>query len=321
MIQRRTILGALAMAAGCAAAFGPAAALAQEKIAVAAGQRGFWDSMVVPYGVEAGIFKKHGLEVSVTWTQGGAETLQAVITGSTDYALTNGIEGVLSAYVKGAPLRIVMSQSRGAGDIFYYVKSDSPLKSLKDAEGKTLGFSRAGSFSHAVASALAARAGIKAKLVSTGGLPATRTQVMSGQIDIGWGVPPFLLDQVKAGQVRIIAEGNELKDYDDISVRVNVTTVDFLKKRPAAAAAFAKAYAESVEWMYANMDQSLAWFARDNKVSMEIARDTMKFYPKDKLTPFPVAGVEKSVAESVAHKRLEKPLTAEQIKELVAETR
>ncbi len=72
-------------------------AVAQEKIKVAIGQRQVWDSQVVPLGVEAGIFKKHGLEVDITWTAGGAETLQAVLTGSVDYALTNGVEGVLAA--------------------------------------------------------------------------------------------------------------------------------------------------------------------------------------------------------------------------------
>jgi NitT/TauT family transport system substrate-binding protein len=125
MLTRRLMM--LAAALACAA---PGAAAAQEKIAVAIGQRTVWDSMIVPIGDAEGIFKKHGIELSITFTAGGAETLQALITGSVDYALTNGVEGVLSAYAKGAPVRIVSSQSRGAGDIFWYVKADSPIKTL-----------------------------------------------------------------------------------------------------------------------------------------------------------------------------------------------
>ena len=106
MTVRTTILLAAALAAS---AFATTAA-AQEKIKAAIGQRQVWDSQVIPLGIEAGIFKKHGLEVDITWTAGGAETLQAVLTGSVDYALTNGVEGVLAAYAKGAAVRIIGSE-------------------------------------------------------------------------------------------------------------------------------------------------------------------------------------------------------------------
>jgi NitT/TauT family transport system substrate-binding protein len=313
MLSRRSAL-ALALIAAAGAAD---VAAAQEKITLAIGQRGFWDSMVVPYGVEAGVFKKHGLEVNIVWTRGGSETLQAALSGSADYALTNGTVGVLAAYAKGAPVRIVSSQSRGAGDIFFYVKADSQLKTLKDAAGKTMGFSRPGSSSNAIALALAKLYGVDVKLVPAGGPADTRTQVMSGQIDIGWSVPPLALDLVKSGQARILVRGSELKELEDVSVRVNVTTADFLKKRPKVAEAFMKAYAETVDWMYANPDKVLAWFARDNKIAVEVARETMTFYPKRRLAPYPVSGLDKEIAEAVQHKRLSKPLTAEQVKELV----
>jgi NitT/TauT family transport system substrate-binding protein len=317
MLTRRRMMTAALLAAGAGALAGAEIAAAQEKITLAIGQRGFWDSMVVPYGVEAGIFKKHGLEVSIVWTRGGSETLQAALSGSADYALTNGTVGVLAAYAKGAPVRIVSSQSRGSGDIFWYVKADSPIKSLKDADGKSMGFSRPGASSHAIALALAKQFGVNPRLVPTGGLPDTRTQVMSGQIDLGWGVPPHMLDLAKAGQVRIVVRGSELKELANVSVRVNVTTADFLAKRPKVAEAFMKAYAESVEWMYANMDKTLEWFARDNKVPLDVAKEASTFYPKERMVPYPISGLDHEIAEAVQHKRLDKPLTPEQIKELV----
>ncbi len=168
MTVRKALLFAPLLAASAIAAAG--AAFAQEKIKAAIGQRQVWDSQVTPLGIEAGIFKKHGLEVDITWTAGGAETLQAVLTGSVDYALTNGVEGVLAAYAKGAPVRIVSSEMRGAGDIYWYVKADSPIKSLKDAEGKTMTFSRPGSSSHLTAQQLAAKVGVAPKFVSTGAI-------------------------------------------------------------------------------------------------------------------------------------------------------
>jgi NitT/TauT family transport system substrate-binding protein len=294
-------------------------AVAQEKIKVAIGQRQVWDSQVVPLGVEAGIFKKHGLEVDITWTAGGAETLQAVLTGSVDYALTNGVEGVLAAYAKGAPVRIIGSEMRGAGDIYWYVKADSPIKSLKDADGKTMTFSRPGSSSHLTAQQIAAKAGVTPKFVSTGAMPATRTQLVSGQIDIAWAAVPFALDAIKKGEFRIVARGGELTELNNVSIRVNVTTDKFLKERPKAAQAFSRAYAESVDWMYANVDKSAAYWSNLTKVSPEIAREGIGFYPKERMVPWPISGLNHSIAEAVKSKRLEKPLTPEQIKELVVE--
>jgi NitT/TauT family transport system substrate-binding protein len=312
MTPRRSLLLALGLLA-CATA--PAAAA--ENLRLAIGQKGFWDAMVVPAGVEAGIFKKHNLEVEITWTAGGSETLQAVITGSADYALTNGTTGVLSAFEKGAPVRIVSSESRGTADAFWYVKADSPIKSLKDAAGKTMAFSRPGSSTHFMATQLAKKAGADIKLVPAGGLPATKTQVMSGQIDIGWAVPPFLLEDVTAGRARIVARGAELTQFKNDSIRVNVANADFLKRRPQAAKAFDAAYAETIDWMYANLDKFLAMYARENKISMDVARAAAEFYPKENMTPYPVGGIGNLMKEALANRQLSKPLTPEQIKELV----
>ena len=302
------VLGALATTAA-----------AQEKIKVAIGQRQVWDSQVIPLGIEAGIFKKQGLEIDITWTAGGAETLQAALTGSVDYALTNGVEGVLAAYAKGAPVRIIGPEMRGAGDIYWYVKADSPIKTLKDADGKTMTFSRPGSSSHLTAQQIAAKMGVTPKFISTGAMPATRTQLVSGQIDIAWAAVPFALDAIKKGEFRIVARGSELTELNNVSIRVNVTTAAFLKDRAKAAQAFSRAYKESVDSMYANVDKSAAYWADITKITPETAKEGIGFYPKERLEPWPISGLDHSIAEAVKSKRLEKPLTPEQIKELVVE--
>ncbi len=317
MTVGKTLLFALVLAASALAT--GATAVAQEKIKVAIGQRQVWDSQVIPLGIEAGIWKKHGLEVDITWTAGGAETLQAALTGSVDYALTNGVEGVLAAYAKGAPVRIIGSEMRGAGDIYWYVKADSPIKSLKDADGKTMTFSRPGSSSHLTAQQIAGKLGVKPKFVSTGAMPATRTQLVSGQIDIAWAAVPFALDAIKKGEFRIVARGSELTELNNVSIRVNVTTEKFLKERPKAAQAFNRAYKESLDWMYANIDKAAAYWANVAKISPEIAKEGISFYSKERMEPWPISGLDHSIAEAVKSKRLEKPLTAAQIKELVVE--
>ena len=121
------------------------AALADDTVKLAIGQRGNWDTSVSEVGQRMGIFKKHGLVLEIVYTQGAGETQQAVISGSVDLGIAAGVMGVMSAYSKGAPVRVISAETTGAGDLYWYVKADSPIKSLKDTAGKGLAYSTNGS--------------------------------------------------------------------------------------------------------------------------------------------------------------------------------
>ena len=108
----------LALAATLVA--GPAVA---DDLKLAVGQRGNWDTSIAEMGQRAGIFKKHGLELELLYTQGGGETQQAVLSRSVDIGVAVGTLGVLGVAAKGAPLRIIAGEMTGAGDLFWYVPS------------------------------------------------------------------------------------------------------------------------------------------------------------------------------------------------------
>lgn len=294
------LLGLLSLSPGVFAA---------DKVRLAIGQKGLWDTLIVHQGLEQGIFQKAGLDIDATWTRGGAETLQAIITGSADFALANGVTGVLGAYQKGAPVRIVSAQMTGAGDLFWYVKAESPIKSMKDMNGKTMGYSRPGSSTHLVALALAHAAGVKPTIVSSGDAPGTRVQVMSGQIDAGWSAPPNNLELVTEGKVRILARGSDVKSLNDQTVRVNAANLKFLTEKRDVARRFMKAYADTVDWMYRNPDAAIAFFAKFNQVSPDVAKQSATFYSKHSLALAPVAGLQLSIDQALEYKSLDKPMT------------
>src|ERR687890_313347 len=115
----------LAFAATAASAIACAApARAQDTLKLAIGQRGNWENAMPELGQKAGIFKKHGLNLEILYTQGGGETQQAVISGSVDIGVAAGIMGVLGAYSKGAPIRVIGAETTGANDLYWYVKAD-----------------------------------------------------------------------------------------------------------------------------------------------------------------------------------------------------
>src|SRR5262249_3719905 len=155
----------------------------------------------------AGIFKKHGLELEIVYTQGAGETQQAVISGSVDLGIAAGAMGVLGACSKGAPARGIGAETTGPSDLSSHVAAESHISSLKDTEGKTLAYSTNGSSTHGIVTAFMKQYNLKAKPTAVGGPPANLTAVMSGQIDVGWAAPPFGLDQVDQKQIRIIATG------------------------------------------------------------------------------------------------------------------
>jgi ABC-type nitrate/sulfonate/bicarbonate transport system substrate-binding protein len=316
--MRTTRRGLLSLTvAGAFAAVVPFAAQAADKVVAAIGQKGNWDTMITEQGIEQGFFKDEGIDVEITYTRGGSETLQAVITNSAQFAFANGLLGVLGAYAKGAPIRIVAAEMTGAPDMFWYAKADSPINSIKDAEGKTMGFSRPGSSTNMVALKLSAGAGVKPKLTPTGGISDTRTQVMSGQVDLGWSVPPFNLDLVKKGEIKIVVRGADDPSLAKQTIRVNVVNADFLKDHRDVVERFMRAYAKALDFMYEKQDAALKFYAEFNKLDMEVAKDSLAFFPRSALAMKPIAGLDQSIKEAVEFKNLEKPLTDDQVKELL----
>jgi NitT/TauT family transport system substrate-binding protein len=310
--------------AALAVALAGGTAAAAEKLTVSIGQRGGWDTWIIPIGVQTGIFSKHGLEIVPLWTAGGGDTLNPALIGAAEYAVGPPVPVVLAAHEKGAAVRILGNQMRGARDIFWYVKADSPIKSLKDADGKSVSFSRAGSATQVVIMAMVDRYGIKPNLTATGTVPATRTQVMTGQVEVGWGQASQLLDMFSGPQpqARIIARGGELTDYNDITLRAVSANADFLKARPKAAKAFDAAYQESVDWIYANIDQALAIFCKEFDLPIgEMRERVTSFYPKSAVSLYPLTGIDRQVQEALQYKSITRAPTEAELKELVVDTR
>ena len=307
--------GVIAVLAALAAGAQPA--FAQDTLKIAVGQRGNWDTSVSELGQRAGIFKKHGLTLEILYTQGGGETQQAVISGSVDIGVAAGIMGVLSAFSKGAPVRVIGAETTGAADLFWYVRADSPIKNLKETDGKTIAYSTNGSSTHGVVNAYIKENDLKAKPVATGGPPATLTQVMSGQIDVGWSAPPFGLDLLDQGKIRIIATGNDAVAFKGQTVRLLITNVQTLQTKKDALNRYMKAYRETVDWMYSD-PAAIKAYAEFVGIPEPLAkRSRDDFFPKAALDPDKIVGLETIIPDAVTLKYTAAPLTKEQLAELI----
>jgi NitT/TauT family transport system substrate-binding protein len=295
------LVGAISLAA--------AETAAAETLKVAVAQRGFWNSTFVDVALKQGYFKEAGLDIEILYTEGGASTLTPVIAGSIDIAMTNGTLGVVAAYAKGMPVKIISAEATGAPDAFWYARPESGIKSLADTSGKTVAFSSPGSSTNLILLQLVNQAKVSPKLVATGGAPGTLTQVMSGQIDVGWSVPPFVLQQLVDGKLAIIARGSDVAALAQQTIRVNVANANALKQKRDAFVRYIKALSRAIDWAYSAPD-AIDNYAEIAKVPRALAQRTRdEFYPRESLQLAEVKGLDVTLKQALEFKYITSPLS------------
>jgi NitT/TauT family transport system substrate-binding protein len=319
---RKAIMGCrdrlLAVVALLVALAAPDAVRAEDTLKLAVGQKGFWDTSVPEFGQRMGFFEAEGLKLDILYTQGGAETERAVFAGSVDLGIANGLLGVLGGAAKGVPVKVISAEFTGVSDLFWYARSESGIAGLKDAAGKTMGFSSPGSSTNLVLDLLVRQAGVPIKPVPVGAAPASLTQVMSGQIDIGWSAAPFAFDEIDAGKIRIVARGTDVKELAGETVRVQIAPTSVVEHKRDQLVRFQRASQKTIDWMYKD-DKAIAWFAEGAHVTADQARRAVaEFYPKPAMRLGAVAGLDLAIQQAIDAKRLTAPLTREQIDTLMA---
>ncbi len=302
LFLKRTIVAAACLAAVLGSIFA-SAAQAQDKLKVAISQRGFWDSSFLEFAQKEGMFKKAGLDVEFFYTEGGGQTLQVITSGSVDVAMSNGLLGSIGAYSKKAPIRVISAQMTGAHELFWYVRAESKIRSLKDAtEKNTIAFSSPGSSSNLILLELLRQAGSKARPTATGGLPGTLTSVMTGQIDIGWAVPPFALRERQDKKIIIIAQAREAVALRNQTIRVNIANVNALKTKRDAITRLMRVYHEAIEWAYSN-PKAIDYFAEFSKAPRDIAAQAVKeFFPKEALQIGEIRELDRTLRDAAQYK-------------------
>jgi NitT/TauT family transport system substrate-binding protein len=313
MMKRLALWGVAALAV-----LAPAIASAQDALKVAIGQINNWENQAPTLGQDAGIFKKHGLVLENFGTAGAGETLQPVISGSADLGAGVGVAGVMRAFSRGAPVRVLLPAFTGTGDLYWYVKADSAIKSLKDATAaNTIAYSTSGSSSNNLVIAFVEELGTKARPTATGSPPGTLTAVMSGQIDIGWAAPPFGLKEIEEDKIRIVARGSDVPSLRNQTVRTIIVNADALKTKKDAIMRFVDAYREAVDWMYSD-PMAVKMYADKIKSSEDLVKKSIhEFHPKEALQTDEMKDVDGIQRDAVKLKFIDRPLTKDQLAEFL----
>ena len=291
------------------------AAAARTKIIVVVPHRIFFTVAVPVYiAQEKGYYRDANLDVDAVFTRGGGENVQAVVSGDAQIGLGTGTIAVISAFVKKAPVKITAAEITGL-DAFWYVQSNSPMRNLDDLAGKKIAYSRPGSSTHMGALAIAdmiKSKGLKAAdPVSLGGVPEVYTAVRTNQADAGWSVPPFQLDRVEKGELRVVIKGDQIASLREITPRVHFVNTEFAAKNPEAVRGFFRAQQRALDYMFANKeDTAKIWIRRaEMKYPESAILGTWDFYNRAAMALKPVRGLRATIEDGIKNKFLNAPLT------------
>lgn len=314
----RALSSALVLSLALLAPIDEAAAQARDKVRLIISTSESFELFAPEQALAEGYFAKENLDVSIIYGDGGAATMQTIITGSQDIVTGVGGTSVLAAYTKGAPVKVIGNGKRGPGPVVWYVRMDSPIKSLKDMEGKTMVFSRPGATTHIAAQYILKETGIKAKLVSVGGSAASRTQVMSGQIDTGWTIPPAGFDLVLRNEVRIIASADaDAAGLRNVPIRVTAANAAWLEKNRDVAKRFVRAMWKGVVFNHTGGDAPIRRYAEKWKIDFEIAKKAPEFLTLESQAPHQLGDLDLLMQLALEDKMINAPLTPEQRRNLV----
>lgn len=311
------MLGLAAVVAAAAALWAPADAADALKVTIS--HKTSWDAVPCLIAQDKGFFKEQNLDVSFIAAAGGAETVQTVATGTVQIVANASVHAAIAAYAKGAAIRIFSSQVTGSPDIFWYVKSDSPIKKPEDLDGKQVTYSRPGSVTHLVIQNLAKDRRFTPKLISGGALPAVRTMLMTGQADAAWSVAPFAADSLHRGEVRILFTGDDVPAAKTVVSRVSLVNADYLKDHRDVVRRFQLATQKALDHIYGpEFDSVVQWFAQINEQDPAAIRKVAPMFgSKQQRALAPIQRVEEAVKQAVEFDLIKQPLTPAQLKELV----
>ena len=271
---------------------------------------------------EKGFYRENNIDVDAVFTRGGGENVQAVVSGDAQIGLSTGVFAVIGAFMKKAPIKIAAAEITGT-DAFWYVQASTPMRGIDDLAGKKVAYSRPGSSSHmavlAIADMIKAKGLKPAEPVSLGGIPEVYTAVRTGQSDAGWSVPPFQLDKVEKGELRIAVRGHEITALKEITSRVHFINSEYAAKNRDAVRGFFRAHQRAVEYMMDHKEETTKIWIRkaDLKLSESAVLKTWEFYNKPAMAAKPIRGLQQTIDDAIRFNFLKQPLTQADINSLI----
>jgi NitT/TauT family transport system substrate-binding protein len=212
-----------------------------------------------------GFFQKENLNVSAVYMRGGID-IKALLTGDADFG-TGGTTAV-TAFVAGAPLRIVMSLNSHVDQALY---AQPKYRSLAQLKGQSIGSLNPGGLVDTLLRRIITQNGFSPErdfvLLNMGGTPERYAALKSGTLAASMLSAPHSLHAEKEGFTRIAVT----RDYVDVPGTALVVHADKIKRQPQIIKRFLRATLRAMTYIRENRADTTKMIMREFGMDQEVA--------------------------------------------------
>ena len=227
-------------------------------------------------GVKKGFFKQEKLTIKPQVFQSGAEVTTGVVSGDLNLGFS-ATEPLIVAKSKGIPVQVVAQGVQAAPSLSaawdgVMVKGDSPIRSAKDLEGKTVAVNGLKGMNELCLRAVLTRKGVdasKVKFIEVG-FPEMAGTLEAGRVDALTAVEPFV-SQAKAAGARQIGSffaGLQTK----LTVATYFSTTKYLEQNGDVAKRFTRAINKSLVYAHGHPDEVRKIIPTYTKIPAKVAQ-------------------------------------------------
>ena len=220
---------------------------------------------IIETGIRRGFYQKENLNVSMVYMRGGID-IKAIITGDADFG--TGSTTAVTAFVAGAPLRVVMSMNTFVDQALY---AQPKYRNLAQLKGLPVGSLNPGGLVDTLLRRIMIKEGFSPEkdfiILNMGGTPERYASLKSGSLAASMLSAPHSLRAEKEGFTRIAVT----RDYVDVPGTAFVTHVDKIKKQPQMIKRFMRASLRAMNYIRDNRADTTQMIMREFGMDQEVA--------------------------------------------------
>jgi ABC-type nitrate/sulfonate/bicarbonate transport system substrate-binding protein len=241
---------------------------AQEVIRIGCPTKTYFPTILATVAKDKGLFEKEGLKPEITIYRGGGETFEAIAAGSADLG-TVAVPLIATSRKRGVLTKIV----GGVGDEWsgwiLGVKSDSPIKSAKELDGKKVGITSAGSGTDTLALWAQSEQKVTFQRIGVGG-GGLVPNLLNNNLAAAVIYSPLSYQALSEGKVRVLIDFATAMPPNLIGGWT--ATEKNLTDRRAFIQKGLNALYGALEYMRNNPDYAIKTIAENNELSPAIAK-------------------------------------------------